>query len=125
MFTWEAIFWPFNFVLWMYLLGSMIALILCMSLMSKLLRRIGGKKRTWTAAEFILGTFLEQSFDLPERVPLRIITTVWLAFALVMGTGYRSKLVTALAFPVINKPPETFKELADSGYKVGVSLRAI
>src|ERR1051325_4156581 len=82
--------------------------------------------------QYVMGTLLEQDPTSPERIgrrrygrtgnsePLRIFTIFWLLFALLIGTAYRSKLVTFLAFPDIEEPPKTFEELANSNYHIGL-----
>jgi hypothetical protein len=64
-------------------------------------------------------SFLDQDCVLPTSTPLRIFVAIWLFFTLVVTTIYRSKLVSLLAFPLIESLPMTFDQLAYSSYKVG------
>lgn len=75
--------------------------------------------------EYVLGTLLEQDPPSPadssrSSVALRSFTVFWLMFTLLISTAYRSKLVTFLAFPNIEQPPESFEALAHSDYKIGL-----
>ncbi|OXA40192.1 Glutamate receptor 3 [Folsomia candida] len=89
------------------------------------------KHLTWSSpagiklVEYVLGTLLEQDPPSPadssrSSVALRSFTVFWLMFTLLISTAYRSKLVTFLAFPNIEQPPESFEALAHSDYKIGL-----
>jgi len=51
---------------------------------------------------------------------VKIHSTFWLFFALIISTAYRSKLVTSLLFPLEETIPTTFKELEASNYTIGL-----
>ncbi|XP_035714845.1 uncharacterized protein LOC118438509 [Folsomia candida] len=69
--------------------------------------------------QFVLTSFLDQDCVLPTFAPLRTFVAIWLFFTLVVTTIYRSKLVSLLAFPLIETLPQTFDDLAYSKYSVG------
>lgn len=83
-------------------------------------------------AEYVLGTLLDQAPRSPTEVvrsksnsvsasgALRNFTIAWLTFTLLISTAYRSKLVTFLAFPNVDPPPDSFEALAKSSYKIGL-----
>ncbi|CAG7818853.1 unnamed protein product, partial [Allacma fusca] len=50
----------------------------------------------------------------------RVFTSFWLLFVIVISTAYTSKLFGFLAFPIHESAPQTFEELADSNYEVGL-----
>jgi len=55
---------------------------------------------------------------MPTFSALRCFVALWLCFTLVVTTIYRSKLVSLLAFPIMEKLPQTFEELVASDYHV-------
>ncbi|XP_035701231.1 glutamate receptor ionotropic, delta-2-like [Folsomia candida] len=68
---------------------------------------------------FVITTYLDQDCVLPTCTPLRCFVALWLFFALIVTTVYRSKMVSLLAFPVMEEIPHTFKDLVESDYTVG------
>jgi len=93
--SWEAVFWPYSQEVWVYTVVSILLAMLVTWGSEVILRRMGAQKELpWTAAEFVFGTFLEQSFRAPSATSLRVFASVWLIFGIVLGTGYKSKLVT-------------------------------
>ncbi|CAG7831796.1 unnamed protein product [Allacma fusca] len=70
--------------------------------------------------------FLDQSvptkmFLRSERyVCGRVILAVWLLLLIVLGTGYKTKLLEMVVLPYYIHPPTTFSELARSSYKIGI-----
>ena len=54
-----------------------------------------------------------------EKRPLgRLVLGMWFLLLIVLGSEYKSEVTSAVVIPDFTKPPETFKELADSHYKI-------
>lgn len=81
-----------------------------------------GNKRSskWNKGSYInniaslIRDILEQSEDLPYNLPSSYMTflSIWLLSCLVVSTAYRGKMVSLLTFPVYDRIPATFDELA-------------
>ncbi|XP_021966504.1 glutamate receptor ionotropic, delta-2 [Folsomia candida] len=68
---------------------------------------------------FMVASYLDQDAVLPRFTPLRCFVALWLFFTLVITTVYRSKMVSLLAFPILEEVPQTFEQLVASDYQVG------
>jgi len=73
--------------------------------------------------EYLFATAIEQSADMEFLRKTKataqttlLNVTIWLIFTLVMSTAYKSKLMNSLLFPLLEKIPHNFDELADSDY---------
>ena len=53
---------------------------------------------------------------------LRFLLAVWLAALIVLMCSYTTTMTSNIVLPLYNKPPSTFEELADSGYKIFAEL---
>jgi len=77
---------------------------------------------------YTLATLPEQGYKFSEKYrsngvafPIRVFMSFWLLFALVFTTAYKAKLTTLMGFPFRNSVPETFQQLADSDFGVGLN----
>ena len=71
--------------------------------------------------EIIGRSILEQSSGVVEHSTLqslRILSAGWLLGLIVLGTLYKAKLTTLMAYPFMTSVPSDFEQLADSDYKV-------
>ncbi|CAG7817265.1 unnamed protein product, partial [Allacma fusca] len=121
--TWKKPFWPFSINLWLCLISTMILVITVLYVLPKLLVKFTFVTPKFYSNQiwFVAGTILEQDIHLPHNLVLRTFVTFWLLFALVVTTAYRSQLVPSLAFPYVEKPPQTFDQLtASSSYRWGL-----
>lgn len=121
-YTWKAIFWPFNGFLWMGMVSSTFLVIFT----SHWLFHFSGKMYQWSSwslsrlAQYLPRLFIEQSEDFPSSMPqsIKILLGHWLIFALIGATVYRAKMVSFMTFPVLEHAPETFDGLARSTYEI-------
>lgn len=119
LYTWQAIFWPFNGDLWISLFITICVITLCTFLFFK----VAVNNSSWnifTVTQYFGRIFIEQSQDLPEGLPqsIRITMGFWLLFALVGTTLYRAKMVTFMTFPVYEQKPGSYHELIHSKYEI-------
>jgi len=78
--------------------------------------------------DYFLATLLEHGCNLSEKcfsssvkLPIRILLSFWLLFILVFTTANKAKLTTFLGFPFKTFVPETFKQLAESDFQIGIN----
>ncbi|CAL8139152.1 unnamed protein product [Orchesella dallaii] len=127
LFTWKAIFWPFNGELWCAMFVSTIFTIVCAYVILKYQfspEENVYQKSKWdifTVAQYFGRTFIEQADELPNTglsQSLKIIMGFWLLFALIGATVYRAKMVGFMTFPIFEPSPTTFDELDKSHFKI-------
>ena len=133
-FTWRAIFWPFSPEAWIFLLfcsaftfAGFVVSVLDARRKIRLLRVYGihegtdALKTSWSELLlFFYASLLTQEGRIPRVNSARTLSIFWLFVALVVSTAYTSKLFSFLAFPVYEKAPQTFEELGDSDFGVGL-----
>ena len=76
--------------------------------------------------EFVISSLLDQSWEgttggnklSDELVALRLAMIAWLLPVVVIGTAYKAKLTTLMAYPAVGKVPTNFDQLAASDYKI-------
>ncbi|CAG7831402.1 unnamed protein product [Allacma fusca] len=132
-FTWRTIFWPFKTASWIYLifcaLVSFFALICLQRGFERSLKLACRHDLSVVhSSEFqihdiytlLFVTLLSQGVKLPQGSSVRCFVAFWLLFAIVVSTAYTSKLFAFLVFPIHESAPQTFEELADSDYDVGL-----
>ncbi|CAL8110776.1 unnamed protein product [Orchesella dallaii] len=124
-YSWKAVYWPFTRNLWLAVLGSLFVSLFslkcllhwnCTYSKATTCSHYGAFKK---AGNYLLQTFLEQDatpkdLEIPTKSSTRVFLSFWLFFSLLITTSYRSKLVSFLAFPMVEEPPKTFSELAQS-----------
>lgn len=121
LYTWQAIFWPFSWDLWVAMMMTFVTIIFCSYLFLKY--NVEENQSSWditAAVQFFPKVFIEQADVLPVDIPqtIKIIMGYWLLFTLIGTTLYRAKMVTFMTFPVFESAPQTFDELVKSEYKI-------
>ena len=48
----------------------------------------------------------------------RFLLAIWFLMIIVLGCGYKSKMTSLVVSPIYTTPPTTFKELADTPFKL-------
>ncbi|XP_035713886.1 glutamate receptor ionotropic, delta-2-like [Folsomia candida] len=126
-----TLLWSFDFVMWTCIGASTLLAFTVFKLISKSMEVLGidntetrgvTRKENWGIRHqlfFVMSSYLHQACVLPTYTPLRCFAAKWLFFVLVVTTVYRSKMVSLLAFPVMEKIPTTIAELVDSDYTIG------
>ncbi|CAL8139158.1 unnamed protein product [Orchesella dallaii] len=121
LYTWEAIFWPFDIHLWIGIgVTTIVAVIVCQLIFKIKEEDNHSHWNILSVSQYFGRIFLEQSDRLPVGLPqsIRIILGFWLLFALIGTTVYRAKMVNLLTFPVFEHIPLTYHELAESHYDI-------
>ena len=80
------------------------------------------KRGLLQAVAAVFRPILDQSVSFGHRINsngFRALFGVWLFSLIVLGSGYKSKLISAIVVPHYDYPPLTFAELANSDYKLG------
>ena len=122
--SWKAIFWPFSIVVWVLIVLIAILIVPTYYLSFQKL-----KNTSFTASKTnisILGDvvrclvmiLLEQAISARNWMGFRIrmLIMMWMLFCLVMGAGYRSRLINFLTFIVPDTVPTTHSELIAERY---------
>ena len=81
-----------------------------------------GERRRLQALAATFRPVLDQSGAFTGRVKssgVKAILGTWLFALIVLGSGYKSKLVSTIVIPHYDYPPRTFVELEKSDYKIG------
>ena len=119
--TWKKIFWPLSPTVWYCLVPTLVAVIVGWYVISKLAHALERYVLDFgLTIWYMIAPLLEQDFHYPTTQGLRCFCIVWLFFALLMSTAYRSELVPSLAFPYVQMPPQTFEQLTSSNYRWGL-----
>ncbi|CAL8097689.1 unnamed protein product [Orchesella dallaii] len=124
-YSWEAIYWPFTPIMWFCILLALLTTYFAYSLLLKL---SGQSLSTSKKLGYIFKTLLEQdapNFEERSLYSTRTFLAFWLFFALLISATYKSKLVSILAFPIMDEPPKTFEELARSPPSFGIILQSV
>ncbi|GFU09164.1 lig_chan-Glu_bd domain-containing protein [Nephila pilipes] len=110
----------FDFVTWMYFLGSLFLTAIVMLVILK-------NKETFSFIILSLfGFFLRQSLILHKKIyKYKSIFTSWLIFAFIMSSVYSGALLSFLAMPYNGKTVETFRELAEAVAKDSYSAYSL
>lgn len=118
LYTWAAIFWPFDGTMWMALIASTFITIFFSYLFLKF--QNASTWNTLSVAQYFARMFLEQSQDIPDGLSesMKIVLGFWLLFVMVGATIYRAKMVTFMTFPVFEKSPSTYDDLIKSPYQI-------
>lgn len=113
---WQAFLYPFGIEVWfsiivlfLTVIGTMVFLLNSNSF-QKLSKSIMSSSTLLTYQ-----IAMEQTSRIPKGV--KIISGAWLLFTIIIGTAYKSKVMSSLTFPFIDKPPQTYAELANSDYQ--------
>ncbi|CAG7730196.1 unnamed protein product [Allacma fusca] len=124
---WEALFWTFDTNVWMGLsivtISSLFTMFLFLYFDTREFGLTDLGPNVWYASEIILALLLEQSSRIVTRFGVksrtRFLLLIWTIGSLLIGTAYKSKLVSFLTFPYTENVPETFQELVDAPkYKI-------
>lgn len=115
---WHALIDPLTPFVWLCTLLTFITMAVAFGVSMIIFDKNWGRK----CIELILGifgVFLEQSTAVMQRNPARSLFKLWITFCYLIGTAYRSNLVTFLTFLQGDPVPETFKELSeDASYSI-------
>jgi len=125
--SWKAIFSPFQTLVWGLIAGAAICLIpayyfsLQLNLPS-FLDRSSRVKILNTVIISLSTILLEQSFKLGKLwrgIRIRFLIMLWVLFCLIMGAGYRSRLIYFLTFISPNEEvPSTHQGLVAANYEI-------
>lgn len=123
LYSWQAIFWPFDGLLWLAIAG----VTALTTVISTILLRVTKSNSSWNAFkvfQYLIRIFIEQAEELPDHLPLsmELLVTVWLMFSLIGATLYRAKMVTFMTFPLFEKTPETYEELVEPNSKYEIEF---
>ncbi|CAL8099085.1 unnamed protein product [Orchesella dallaii] len=118
--SWKTVYWPFTPTVWH--LTTFVSVL--MAIMFKIVLKFTGQRSKLNKiVEYMLAVITEEGVADPEQYPtysLRLTIVLWLLFSLLMSTAYRSKLTAFLAFPNLERLPQSFEELSDSKYSIGL-----
>lgn len=112
-YSWRSIYWPFNFWMWNLTISSSFLVMFIFDKTLKLHAKMNGEPPNCHGAYYLFTVILEQDKRLiSKETSVRIMVAFWLMFGIVINTGYRSKLVSLISFPVLEHLPSTFEELS-------------
>jgi hypothetical protein len=121
--SWKAIFWPFDVMVWTLIVLTAALIVPAYYLSARQNSRWNPKNAAKNsslgdAVGSLIGIFLEQSTTARSWLGFRIrfLIFMWMIFCLVMGAGYRSRLVNFLTFILPDKVPTTHGELLEENY---------
>lgn len=122
----SAIYRPFPISLWVGFVASVVIICVTFKLISKFASQSYLPIDLKGMIMFIFSSFMEQDaqfyLEILHLHSVRVLTSFWFLFALVISTAYRGKLVSLIAFPALSWVPTTFDELAYSNYRVGLNV---
>lgn len=103
---WQAFLYPFRPLVWLSLaIGFILVAILI------LLMLLPFSNSSVNSSIFITFKILiEQTTRIPRST--RAIAGAWLMFSIIVGTAYKSHVMSSLTFPFAETPPSTFQQLA-------------
>jgi hypothetical protein len=118
-FTWEAIFWPFDSFLW---LATVISLFIA-TIGTLTMTHYETGIPNWSIGssfEFYCRSFLDQGDGRLSQTKwaLKLFIAFWSLAILVLNTAYKSKMVSFMTFPVLSEIPQTFDALANSRFRI-------
>ncbi|CAL8110958.1 unnamed protein product [Orchesella dallaii] len=121
--SWKAIFWAFRKDMW---IATSVAFFLA-SLVMYLLVKCGRTEEKVinsfeSVCRYLYITFVDQSIDDPRSWHLRVFCGAWLFYSLVVSNAFREKLFGFLGFPLQARLPQSFQELADSNFDIGLQF---
>ena len=110
---------PLNDQVWFGFMISFVSIVVFVQIM---MACRGDKRGLLQAVAAVFRPVLDQSVSFSHRINsngFRTLFGVWLYSLIVLGSGYKSKLISAIVVPHYDYPPLTFAELAQSDYKLG------
>jgi hypothetical protein len=125
--------YPFSAYVWGGTILSFFLIYLTLLVKNQLERRRGqigyGKYFSFSILNVILRPTLDQTGDTPNLIKKvlkdslsRYIFATWLLALIVLSSGYKSQVISALLTPFMVTPPKTFLELVRSDYDVSAVL---
>lgn len=116
---WHALVDPLDPFVWMCTLVTFLITIVAFAIKQVL----GSKTKSWRSVwELVLptyGIFVEQMSPALERSTSKFLLILWVTFSYLIGTAYRSNLVSFLTFMEMEKVPDTFLKLyEDPSYSI-------
>lgn len=117
---WHALIGRLTPFVWLCLLFTFMTIIVSLKLLGIFVEGKEKKRTSLSAVVLgIFGIFMEQSFPTLEKNTSKCLLIIWIIFSYLIGTAYRSHLVSFLTFTVKDHVPETFDELyEDTSYSV-------
>ncbi len=117
-YSWKSIYWPLSSGCWILVIISTIFTLVAFYLF-RFIRKQVVMPRT---LDFLFRSLLEQDAKMScQADSVRLLVSFWLIFGFLITTAYRCKLVSMLAYPVLEEPPKTFAQLADAlQYKISL-----
>lgn len=120
-YTWKSIYKPLHISVWLSIGASALFLMCVLKQLTNCYKKLEkvNKKQSQSKGFYLFSALLEQD-GFPEpgnNHGIRIILAFWMLFSIVLGTAYRSKLVSLISFPVLEMLPDTFEQLADFSAK--------
>lgn len=121
-YSWKAVYRPLSIQVWILLFLSGIFMAAGFLIFLKHQPPNSKQLEKKLVAEFMFRSLVEQGdnilFSPSISVTLKLLSLFWLLFVLVLLTAYKSKLVSFLAFPNVDVPPDTFDALSKSSFKI-------
>ncbi|XP_069982149.1 ionotropic receptor 21a-like [Penaeus vannamei] len=121
---WESLYYPLAGAVWLSVVGVTVVVLLVMLVMNEIGDFSGQSKRLepGTIVLEVVGTLIGENLykTLPTATSGRIVLTVWLVFAFVIGTAYTGNLTAALTLPKYPPRVETIEELVKAVDKVTI-----
>lgn len=112
---WQAFLHPFRLTLWVALMALFVFVLISILIVMYVATTMLPKKVTrfppviaTTMMTFAIA--MEQTAHIPRGV--RMICGAWLVFSIIIGTAYKSQVMSSLTLPFSEKPPSTYQELA-------------
>ncbi|XP_063875886.1 uncharacterized protein LOC135108651 [Scylla paramamosain] len=121
--TWQALYHPMQVEVWISILITVFLVYGILLLMMQGTYSDGSG--AWMVLKQVVGTLLDEAIpgELPRKNSTRVLLTVWLIFAFIVGTVYRSNLTASLTAPKYPPRPETLADLVDMGITVTIMKR--
>ncbi|XP_063875885.1 uncharacterized protein LOC135108649 [Scylla paramamosain] len=116
--SWQALYHPMQREVWISILITVLLVYGILLLMMQGTYSDGSG--AWVVLKQVVGTLLDEAIpgELPRNNSTRVLLTVWLIFAFIVGTVYRSNLTASLTAPKYPPRPETLADLVDMGITV-------
>ncbi|XP_071526955.1 ionotropic receptor 21a-like [Panulirus ornatus] len=136
---WQSLFYPLNNKVWATLLAALLLMPTLFIMLAFIWYKwINPRRRQWeegtkeedgtrlvmgTVAQEVMGVLVGQSLPLrlPATVSSRLLLTLWMMFALVIGASYRGNLIAALTLPRYPPRPEAVEQLVATVDRVTMS----
>lgn len=112
---------PIPPVVWIYLVVAYICILIIFCVLKIYTKNCKQSHLPQIVPKFgvsLFGHLLEQPTSLQAVPKFRIVLTTWFFTCIVIGTGYKSNIVSYLVQPKYVQPPSTFKQLFASKFNI-------